>query len=167
MGRQIQICTTDADNLMVEEYLNSNFDCQFFQSSAPSIEEIFIQSFNQTSYPFSTQILIWNKVFSWEPEFSQDKTPKRNYYISNTSNAPLLEFSKTLWSRNEHGRLYWAKYFTSGTIEYDINEFERFYEIVTKWFIKNAKGKVKWAGVNIYYFEDAWMIHNEKVRKSI
>jgi hypothetical protein len=162
MGRQIQLCTTDSDNLRFEEYLRSNFDCIFLQPSAPSIKEIFLQSFNRMSYPFSNQILIWNKLFPWEPEFSQDNTTSRKYYISNQSSAPLIEFSKTLGSPNEHGRLYWAKYFTSGPIKYDLNEFERFYEMVAKWFIKNSKGKVKWAGVNIYYLEDAWKIYNEK-----
>jgi hypothetical protein len=77
----------------------------------------------------------------------------------------VIEFSKTVWTQNvSHGRIYWAKYFTSGPIEYDINEFERFYQNITKWYIKNAKGKTKWGGVNIYYLKEAWdrQIHSQK-----
>ena len=98
------------------------------------------------------------------PQFGQTNAKDR-FYLSNTSNAPLVEFSKTVWAQDVgHGRIYWSKYFTSGPIEYDINEFERFYQEITKWFIKNAKGKEKWAGVNIYYLKEAWerQIKNQK-----
>lgn len=157
MGRQIQICTTDSDNTLFQNYLQSNFNCIFLQSSAPTLDKIEINTFTETSFPYSTQILIWNKNFIWTPEFRQQKMKDGMFSISNISNAPLIEFSKTLWTQhNNHGRIYWAKYFTSGPIEYDITQFEKFYETITKWFLKNAKGKIKSAGTNIYYLEDAW-----------
>ncbi len=157
MGRQIQICTTDSDNVLFQNYLRLNFDCIFLQSSAPTLNKLYINSFSETSFTFSTQILIWNKNFIWTPEFRQQKIKEGKFYIENISNAPLIEFSKTLWmEHNNHGRIYWTKYFTSGPIEYDVTRFEKFYETITKWFIKNAKGKIKSAGTNIYYLEDAW-----------
>lgn len=158
MGRQIQICSTDNDNLAFELFLKHNFNCVFFQSSAPTIEELMIASFNETSYPFSSQIFIWNKAFPWTPEYGQTKTKEGRYYLANTSNAPLIEFSKTIPNHNENGRIYWTKFFTSGPILYNIAEFETFYESVTNWIIKNAKGKVKYGGINTYYLEDAWAV---------
>jgi hypothetical protein len=163
MGRQIQICTTDYDNKVFECYLKENFDCIFFQTSAPSIEEIIIESFDKTSKAFNTKIVIWNKQFPWVQKYGQTKT-KDSYYLSNESNAPVIEFSKTDWSRNGHGRIYWTKYFTSGPITYDLIEFEKFYNSVIGWFKKNSKGKIKWADVNIYYLEDAWNQYLQKSR---
>jgi hypothetical protein len=156
MGKQIQICTTDSDNLLFEDYLRSTFTCVFFQSSAPTIDQVQITSFSEARSPFGAQIFIWNNQFKWTPEFGQT-TAKDKFYLSDISKAPLIEFSKTVWTPNSsHGRIYWAKYFTAGPIEYDVNEFESFYKSVTKWFIKNAKGKIKSAGINIYYLKEAW-----------
>src|SRR5258706_16350157 len=102
MGRQIQICTTDDDNLVFEHFLQQNFDCVFFQPSAPTVEKLAIGSFKETSYPFSSQIFIWNKAFPWAPEYKQTKTSDRQYYyLSNTYNAPLIEFSKTIPNHRE------------------------------------------------------------------
>jgi hypothetical protein len=143
MGRQIQICTTDIDNRFFESYLRSNFECTFFQPSAPSLDKLEITTFAETSFPFSTQIFIWNKAFAWTPEFKQTVTQEKTFYITNTSNAPLIEFNKTLWNeKDSHGRIYWTKYFTAGPIEYDLKKFEFFYDTITKWFVKNSKGKI-------------------------
>jgi hypothetical protein len=101
-------------------------------------------------------------VFPWNIELKQDKTKEQKHYVSNTSNAPLIEFSKTDWVGNNNGRLYWTKYFTGGPLEYDMTDFEKFYDTVVRWFIKNAEGKVKWAGVNVYYFADAWNRYTKK-----
>lgn len=164
MGKQIQICTTDNDNLLFEDYLRLTFNCAFFQSSAPSINQLQINSFSEANSPFGAQIFIWNKQFAWTPKFGQTNA-KDKFYLSDTSKAPLIEFSKTVWAQNvSHGRIYWPKYFTAGPIEYDVNQFEKFYQTVAKWFIKNAKGKTKWAEVNIYYLTEAWewQIQNQK-----
>ena len=144
MGKQIQICTTDNDNLLFEDYLRSTFSCVFFQSSAPTINQLQITSFSQAETPFGTQIFIWNKHFKWTPEFEQT-TAKDKFYLSNTSKAPLIAFSKTVWTQNKtHGRIYWENILLPGPMEYDVNEFESFYQSITKWFTKNAKGKIKW-----------------------
>ena len=157
MGRQIQICTTDSDDHLFDHYLRATFDCVLFKSSAPSFEQLEISSFSETNNsPHGAQILIWNREFPWIPQFGQTNT-KDSFYILNKSNAPLIEFSKTVWTKQErNGRIYWAKYFTSGPIEYDLVEFEKFYQTITKWFIKNASGKVKYAGINTYYLKEAW-----------
>lgn len=167
MGRQIQICSTDNDNLAFEQFLRHNFNCVFFQSSAPTVEELMIESFKETSYPFSSQIFIWNKAFPWTPEYGQTKDSDQHYYyLSNTFNAPLIEFSKTLPTPIEHGRIYWAKFFLSNTLLYDAANFEKFYLSVTKWIIKNAVGKVKYGGINTYYLEHAWRLKLETDTKA-
>ena len=159
MGRQIQICTTDDDNLAFEQFLKQNFDCVFFQPSAPTAEELVINSFKETGYPFNSQILVWNKSFPWVPAYKPMKIAERKYYLlENTRGAPLIEFSKTILNKKENGRIYWEKYFLSTNLNYDVADFERFYLAVTRWIINNAAGKTKYAGINTYYLEHAWRL---------
>lgn len=159
MGRQIQICSSEVDNNFFEDYLKSSFDCCFFQSFAKEIKELEIRSFSEVQSPYGEQIRIWNKKFPWTPAYGQTKA-KDKYYITNSSNAPLIEFITTPTRPNPgNGRIYWAKYFAAGPIEYEIKEFEKFYETITKWVIKNSAGKVKHGGINLYYLSDAWRNH--------
>ncbi|MDO6429786.1 hypothetical protein Q4E93_04280 [Flavitalea sp. BT771] len=167
MGRQIQICTTDDDNLVFEGFLKQNFDCVFFQPSAPTAEKLIIESFTETSHPFSSQIFIWNKAFPWTPAFELINTVDRQYYyLSNTRNAPLIEFSKTIPNHVVNGRIYWSKFFLSDTLLYNVEDFEKFYLSVTKWIIKNATGKIKYMGINTYYLGNAWSLKIETDTKA-
>ena len=154
MGRQIQIFTTALDNDLFRDYLKSKYDCLFFQSFSPSQETLYVDSFNETHRPDST-IYIQFKSFGWEPVYAQTSTKERLYYIINKSKAPIIEFSKTNWERNTHGRLYWTKFFL-GDPDYDVVRFESIYNEVIKWVKKNSGGHLKVSGGNHYFFPDAW-----------
>lgn len=142
------------DNDIFHDYLSTNFDCILYQSFASSKEELLINSFNDT-YRTDSSIYIYFKAFNWNPEFSQTSTKDQLFYISNKSTAPIIEFNKTNWETGENGRLYWGKNF-SGNPEYDMIKFERIYNEIIKWIMKNAGGHLKKSGVNYYYFKDAW-----------
>lgn len=151
MGKQIQICTNEVDNLEFERFLVETFDCKFYQNFSNTVEGLQIKSINE----YKSQIRISNPSFKWIPEYA--KTNKENLiYISNISTAPVIEFIHTNWVTNRHGRLYWSKYFASNNIDYDVVEFERFYNKVANWLKKNAKGKTKYFGINLYFLENAW-----------
>jgi len=153
MGRQIELCTTDEDNMLFQNYLNDNFNCAFFQGSAQTIKRLWLTSFDQSDL----KINIWNKDFDWEPIYGTTSTKEKRRYISNTSNAPILALSKTQWTpdRIRNGRIYWTKYFM-GIPDYDVALFEKFYNKVESWFKKNAAGKEKRGGLNTYYLKHAW-----------
>ncbi|MEQ8338994.1 MAG: hypothetical protein RIA62_16660 [Cyclobacteriaceae bacterium] len=152
MGRQLQICTTELDNRNFTEYLRANFKCKIYQSFAPTKEKLQIQEFDKTFYPFN-RIYIWNTDFHWELEFAQDRTEKKNFYISNKFYAPIIEFSKS-HPKNGNGRIYWGKQNSEGF--YDTESFEQFYNSIRKWFLNNSAGKIKQSGTNTYFLEDAW-----------
>jgi hypothetical protein len=165
MGRQIALCTTDEDNMLFQNYLNDNFNCAFFQSFASSAEKLWLSSFDQFADPPCT-IKIWNKDFDWHPIYSTTSTKEKLSYISNTSNAPIIELAKTQWTpdRIRTGRIYWSKYFM-GSPDYDVAPFEKFYNKVENWFKKNAVGKEKYGGLNTYYLKHAWDRHKQLLLK--
>jgi hypothetical protein len=154
MGQQTQIFSTALDDKKFQEFFETNFECDFYQGFSPTKEGVLIRDFSNTLGEHN-QITIYNKAFPWIPLYKQTSTKEQWYYVSNKSNAPVIEYSKTDTKNNKHGRIYWSKYF-SGNPDYDVKEFEKFYGRVVRWVKKNAKGKVKWSGCNIYYFEDAW-----------
>lgn len=153
MSRQIQICTTPVDDVRFLQYLRDNFDCALFQSFSSTEETVWIENLKDLHDSYDT-VKIWNRDFPWKPLYS---TTSRNQlvYISNTSCAPIVMFERTNWETLRHGRVYWLKE-TSPIPEYHVVYFEKFYNKVAQWFQKNASGKVKCNGANVYYMNDAW-----------
>ncbi len=159
MGKQMQICTTDIDNEEIRNFLVENYDCSFFQVFSKEEKELFINDFKNTYYPYSS-INIWNKHFDWMPTYKQTATEEKLYYIENYSNAPIIQLEKTNWNTQDFGRIYWSKTFF-GFPDYNLTEFELFYNEIIKWVKKNTKGKMKYGSVNVYFLEDAWKKQNE------
>lgn len=157
MGKQIQICSTDKDNEAFCKFLSDN-KCSFFQSFAKSKDELFIIDLKNDSF----KVYIWNNEFEWEPTYGQTKTEDKFYYINNESNAPVVEFWKTNWNNFKPGRIYWSKYFL-GNPEYDVENFENFYQTIVKWVKKNSKGITKEGNTNVYFLEDAWLKYNKNI----
>lgn len=155
MGQQLQIFATEKDNERIRDFLINNYECEFYQDFSKTKEGLRINDFNET-YHKTGKIRIHNKAFPWTPTYSQTQTDEKLFYINNGSLAPIIEFSKTDIELSIHGRMYWSKYFSGNPTTYDVQEFEKFYNLVINWVKKNSKGTVKWAGCNIYYLEDAW-----------
>lgn len=153
MSRQIQICTTPKDDLRFIEYLTSNYNCAFFQSFASTEDEVWIEEPGDLHDPYDT-IKIWNRDFPWRPHYSKTSRDQL-VYISNISRAPIIMLDPTNWEMNRHGKIYWTKE-VSDIPEYHIVYFEKFYNKVAQWFQKNAFGKIKANGANVYYMADAW-----------
>lgn len=101
---------------------------------------------------------IWNKEFQWQPIYEQDVRGK--YYISNISDAPLIEYIRSNIEKEKYGRLYWAKYFSAPNgLNYDVEKFNKWYEQIVGWIKKNAAGKVKNAWIT-YFLPSAWDLYN-------
>jgi hypothetical protein len=158
MGRQIQIFFSDKDNKIFSDFLKENFDCTFYQNFSPTIDGLIIQDFNNTYHKHSS-IYIHNNDFLWTPTYKQTQTNEKLYYIDNKSIGPIIEFSKTNIDKNQQGRIYWSKFF-SGNPDYNITEFEKFYNAIVKWIKQNTKGTVKWAGCNIHYLDNKLIKNN-------
>lgn len=82
---------------------------------------------------------IWKKDFVLKPEFVMIKKEyrKNEYkYGLNDVGKPLIEFVRS--EDKMGGRIYWEKYFTTSNPEYNVIEFEKWYNEIIKWFRKNC-----------------------------
>ena len=92
-------------------------------------------------YPFYRLHLffnIWPTRFPWQPEFSQTRTAPSRWYVSNTGDAPVLEYSRVPLNGLRPGRLYWADRF-SGEPRYDRRAFGEWIDSVWSWVRATAK----------------------------
>ena len=159
MGKQIQIRTTEIDNIEFFQFIKATFNCDLHKTFANS--EIDLKIINENQLLEENDIIyVHNKLFDWKPKYAQTTTKEKFFYIENISKAPIIEFSKTNWEENQDGRIYWAKNFP-GEMDYNIEKFNDFYIIVANWFRTNSTGKTKYSNLNTYYLKFAW----EKINK--
>jgi len=166
MTKQIQIFSTEIDDKKIELFLRSNYNCVMFQSFAPAKDQLILADISITYHKYSG-VHIWNKEFAWKPMYKQMITDEKLFYVSNKSGAPLIEFRKTNWGNNTSGGIYREKSFAASKSEYDLDKFDKFYNDIVKWIKKNAKGKIKYCGINCYYLEDAWKLFADSKRSQI
>jgi len=155
MGRQIQIGTTEKDIFSITSFLNESFNCILYRSFSSTKEQLIIDKSNSIFSKNSTQIYIYNTGFKWQPIIKQTQLKEKLYYIENKSTGPLIEISKSNWNPFEPGRIYWSKE-TDPVYEYNMNEFEIFYNEIIIWIKKHSSGIEKRSYGNIYFLDDAW-----------
>lgn len=136
MGRQLQLVMSEEKEKVFEEFLHSHGDVVFLNTHSKN-KSLNILNHLPKIGPFNFLVYIWNRKFEFKPEFGEIKKEYRknnlNYYFS-TSGKPLIEFS-----RGNNGRIYWEKYFTTNNPDYNVEEFEKWYEIIIKWIKTNCK----------------------------
>jgi hypothetical protein len=161
MGRQIAIAMTRKDEALFLEFLQSTVEIRLIESFAPSIDELFVDGFaselaNHWTYD------IWNTRFHWNPVYN--RVGERAYikehigwhYISNKNAAPVIEFRRSDVRQGKYGRIYWAKYFSAPDgLDYDVDEFSKWYDSIVRWVKKTSGGKVRDAWTT-YFLPDAW-----------
>lgn len=87
--------------------------------------------------PYTWNLSIWNKKFKFMPSFIKIKKDYKNgpyNYGLRIFGKPLIEYS-----RGGVFRIYWEKYFTTTNPDYDVDEFEKWYDEVANWIKKNCK----------------------------
>ena len=88
------------------------------------------------------------------PEYKQ--TIHDNFYVCNTNIAPIIKFSRSNLSNNQFGRIYWGKDFSAPDgLNYDIENFNKWYEQIVRWVKKNSPGKIR-GGWITYCLPKAW-----------
>ena len=141
MGRQIAIAMAPDDETAFVAYLQSSADVRFVGSFAARPEQLWADEpppAGTGHYHYN----IWNKSFPWEPKYGQvgpqahDPSQVGWYYVSNTSTAPVLEWSRCDLSRKMFGRLYWSKLSNSN---YDMAAFDEWVSSIWRWVRKNAR----------------------------
>jgi len=158
MGKQIAVVLAYDDEVKFLNYLKSCADITLIESKADTKELLYKSDFEKE---FNNHFVyyIWNKAFQWQPIYEQDIYGK--YYISNISEAPLIEYMRSNIEKENYGRLYWSKYFAAPNgLNYDVEKFNKWYEQIVRWIKKNAEGTVKDAWIT-YFLPSAWHLYNK------
>ncbi|PIN90182.1 hypothetical protein COU57_04355 [Candidatus Pacearchaeota archaeon CG10_big_fil_rev_8_21_14_0_10_32_14] len=82
---------------------------------------------------------IWNKSFSLNPEFikiKKDYAKEGKKFVFHPVGKPTISWWRSIEGKN--GRIYWQKHFLTKKLEYDIKEFDKWYDIIVNWFKKNC-----------------------------
>ncbi len=163
MGKQTQIVATFEDEQACLCFVRESADIAILETHAATTEALWKQSFEQERHGHF-EYFIWNKAFSWTPEYAltlpmPDTT--RSYYVSNMSNAPVVQFSRCKFHPIREGRIYWSKYFSAPDgLDYDVVSFSRWYDSLVRWIRKNGQ-KLHLGAYQPYFLPDAWARRTE------
>ena len=144
-GRQLAVVMAPADEVAMLAALGGKAVVELFESFAPSREDLVAQSFS-VALESHWHYWIWNRAFPWTPEFAQvddrshDAARKGWWYVKNSSDAPLLEFTRSDPKSGRAGRLYWAKDFAAPNgLAYDVAKFASWVDGIWRWVRRTGR----------------------------
>jgi hypothetical protein len=138
MGRQLEVSLSEEQECAFLNFLRSKANVQIIRSFAPSQDKLFVNSFEPRGTG-NFSYYLWNRAFDWVPVFALTRTDPPSMYVSNTSAAPLMKYSR--YTPHGPGRIYWAKDFAAaGGLAYDVATFEAWYNSVASWLKRLKSG---------------------------
>lgn len=172
MGRQLQLATTDADEIELLRFIRSLAPIRVFQSFARSSDEMWIEDWETRKIPAVVRyandfvilrgFYIWPQTFPWSPEYAQTGGPNcrpedtGQFYIANKNAAPIFDFSRSFLDEHSYGRIYWARNFSAPNgLDYDEEAFARFTDSVWRW-IRKVSHRSNAIKNSPYFLPDAW-----------
>ena len=166
MGRQLQLATTQRDEVELLRFVRSLAPIRVFQSFAYSIDELWIDDWETRE--ISADFRIWPQTFAWSPEYAQTGGPKCPperaglFYVDNAHTAPVLEFSRSVLEQQRYGRIYWARDFAAPDgLNYDAEAFARFVDSVWRWIRRVSRRLPDAAAYSPYFLPDAWSLYGK------
>ncbi len=160
MGRQTSVAMAPEDEAEFLRFLRSSAEIQLLVPFAPSSELLSISQLPPPG-PGHWTHYIWNRRFSWSPEYAQVRANAAShpgwYYHSDIHVAPVIEYHRHNFAGGGlPGRIYWAGSFASPhPLAYDHNAFSTWFGQVVRWL--RSRG-VKHAGPHrsTYFLPVAW-----------
>lgn len=169
MGRQLQLATTQIDEIALLRFIETLSPIRVFKSCGYSIEELWVTDWGSKEIPCA-DYSIWPQQFAWTPEYRQTGGPNcppesvGYFYVSNSFTAPILQLSKSFLSDGRFGRIYWARDFVAPHgLNYDDTAFSKFVDSIWRWIRKVAKRQPGSAVHSPYFLPDAWLNYGERV----
>jgi hypothetical protein len=161
MGRQVGIAATSIDEESFLSFLRETAEIVLIESFAEAIDQLWVESFASDKIGHWTYA-IWNKGFPWTPTYGRvsekahDKRMIGWYFVANLGTAPVIEFTRSDISKQQYGRIYWAKDFSAPHgLSYDVEAFVQWYDTIIRWVRKYGK-KLSRGAYEPYFFPDAW-----------
>jgi len=134
MGRQIQIVSTPADNVMLLRELSDRTHLRVFHEQAKTRDDLWVANPDDLLSGHG-QILLWPEAFPWVPEYAVNRLGRS--CVCNAHVAPVLELSPTHESDRRHGRLYWGRFFAAPNgLGYDDVTFSKWVDSVWRYVRK-------------------------------
>lgn len=162
MGRQLQLATTDADEVEFLRFMRSLVPIRVFQDVARSTAELWIDDW-ETRKITAAGFQVWPQTFPWSPEYMQTGGPgcrpesAGQFYIANKDSAPVFEFSRSFLDEHRYGRIYWARDFSAPDgLNYDAEAFARLTDSVWRWIRKVSHRSTDSKMHSPYFLPDAW-----------
>ena len=172
MGRQLQLATTQPDEVELLSFIRSLAPIRVFLPFAPSRDELWVDDWETRKIPkpkfyLGSGFYIWPQTFPWSPEYAQTGGPNcrpedaRQFYIANKDAAPIFHFSRSFLDEHSYGRIYWARDFSAPDgLDYDVEAFARFTDSVWRWIRKvgrRSPNAFKYSAArSAYFLPDAW-----------
>lgn len=168
MGRQLQLATTDADEVELLRFIRSLGPIRVFQNSARSANELWVDDWEtrkiaRPKFYLAAGFHIWPQNFSWSPEYAQTGGPNcrpedaGQFYIANAHTAPVFDFSRSFLDEHHYGRIYWARNFSAPDgLDYDAEAFARLTDSVWRWIRKVSHRVTDAKTHSPYFLPDAW-----------
>ena len=162
MGRQLQLATTQPDEVQLLRFIRTLAPIRVFQPFAPSRKALWLDDWETREIP-SQLFRIWPQTFAWSPEYAQTGGPNcrpehaGQFYIADAHTAPVLEFSRSFLDQQSCGRIYWARGFSAPHgLAYDDGAFARFTDAVWRWIRKVGRRLPDTKRHSQYFLPDAW-----------
>jgi len=163
VGRQIQIAMTSVDEEEFLAFLRESADIAIFGSFTQAPDDLWVDGFSPELMGHWTYH-IWNKAYLWWPEYGRtykaENPDHRNFfYVSNSNDAPVIEFGRSDVARRKYGRIYWSKYFAAPRgLDYDVDSFGKWFDKIVRWVRKNGR-KDHDDYYSPYFLPDAWQLY--------
>ncbi len=168
MGRQLQLATTEKDEVELLRFIRSLTPIRVFRSFARSTAELWIDDWENRKIPspkfhYAAGFYIWPQTFPWSPEYAQTGGPDcrpadaGQFYIANVNEAPVFHFSRSFLDEHSYGRIYWARDFSAPNgLDYDEEAFARLTDSVWRWIRKVSHRPSDATKHSRYFLPDAW-----------
>lgn len=170
MGRQLQLATTTKDEVALLRFISRSSPIRVLQCQARSVEELWFDDWEtrEIKLPgFARSFHIWPQKFAWSPEYRQTGGPDCRpecaglFYVANTHDAPVLQFTRSSLEEHSYGRIYWARHFAAPDgLDYDEGAFARLTDSVWRWIRKVGRRApdafTYSAARSAYFLPDAW-----------
>lgn len=166
MGRQLQLATTQPDEVELLRFIRSRAPIRVFQSFARSVDELWIDDWETRQIPttgYGFGFKIWPQTFAWSPAYAQTGGPNcrpedaGQFYIADAHTAPVLEFTRSFLEKHRYGRIYWGRDFSAPHgLAYDAKAFARLTDLVWRWIRKVGRRSPDAWTHSAYFLPDAW-----------
>lgn len=155
-GKQIAVAMTERDERDFLAFLRSTGELQILAIDSPSPDAVWLEQFppRRTSDTLSRRFALWNKAFTWTPQF---QVHAHGAGVVNTSGAPIIEYARHPFFKPspDTGRLYWPR--STGTDEAKAADaaFAPWWSSVQDW-VKARSHHRSGEDAHVHYLPWAW-----------